>query len=242
MLGIGIHKDVILTKAVVNEKGSLVLSFDELKNLTKPESNIFESSQTAKVDNTGKTSVDIQIFPFGKPKGDRNKDKTDDELLEMISGDISRTKSQLTQLLLVYTTSDQVNWDPYAQTGVTKENYREQLLNNSTLETVFSNYAHQFITMVTPFAGDQKLLLRIKLIRQSKDKNFATIPGRFLEDQPWVESMDVPDKLSKVTFTKWEIENGYDSAAPAANKAAADNKEQEIEDTAASQDNVFGKR
>lgn len=242
MLGIGIHEDVVLKKVTVNEKGSLVLTFDELKNLIKPEANIFESSQTAKVDNTGKTSVDIQIFPFGKPKGDRNKDKSEDELLEMISGDISSRKSQLTQLLLVFMAEEQVKWDPYAQTGVTGQNYREELLNNSTLETVFSNYAHQFIDMISPYVGDNTRLLRIKLIRQSKDKNFATIPGRFLDEQPWVESMDVPKKLSKVSFTKWEIENGYDSSAPAAGKSSADNKEQEIEDTATSQDNVFGKR
>lgn len=240
MLGIGIHQNVLLIGAKTNDKGTLELAFDEAKNVGKEVDDVFESSQTAKVSNDGKAGITILIFPFKKPSGPRNEDKTDDELLEMISGDIKKVKNQLTQLLLIYLTTDEVKWDPYYQTGVTKENYRTEYLNNSTLETIFSNYANQFIAMVKPFLGNTARGLRIKIIRQSKEKNFPTISGRFLEDQPWVESMDVPEKLSKISFTQYELDNGYDSAK-AYSKDNADPKN-DIPDTAASQESVFGKR
>lgn len=238
MVGIGINENVVLTNASITDKGWLSLSFDEVKNLGK-KSNIFEDLQTAKVDNDGKTTFDINLFPFKKPDGTRNEGKTDDELLEMIGMDMKKVKNQLTQLLMQYTTSENITWDPYKNTSIDKENYRQEYLKTSTLETVFNNYATQFIETARPFMGKAEYPLRIKLVRQSKEKNFATIPGRFLEDQPWVETMEIPKDRSKVAFTQWEKDNGYDSAA-AVSKEGADEKK--IEDTPEARKSFFGQR
>lgn len=215
-IGVGINENVILTKADVNEKGSLELTFDEAAIVDKPKASVFDSLQTAKVENDGDTSRTLLLFPFKKPTGVRNEGKTEDELIEMVSDDMKRVKNQLTQLLQIYLTEDKITWDPFAGTGVTNENYREMFLNDDALSRIFKNYAEQFIAMVTPFLGDTKYKLRVKLVRQSTDKHFATIPGRFLLDRPWVESMDIPAEQAKVKFSEWEISQKMNDPTPTA--------------------------
>lgn len=219
MIGVGISENVILTKAGLNDKGTLVLTFDEKATLDTPK-NVFESLQTAKVENDGSTSRDLLIFSFKVPTGPRNADKTVDELIEMSSDDMSKVKNQLTQLLELYLTADKIIWNPYAGTGIDKDNYRERFQDDDALAKVFENYATQFISMVTPFLGNTAYAIRMKLVRQSKDKHFASIPGKFLADNPWVELMEVP--TARVQFSKWEIANGLNDGTPVAKPAAGD--------------------
>lgn len=239
MIGIGINENVVLVKASITDKGWLSLSFDEVKNLEKPKASIFDAAQSAKVENDGKTTFDLNLFPFKVPDGPRNEGKTEDELLEMIGGDVKRAKNQLTQLLEQFIPQGGIAWDPYRGTGVTTENYRTEYLKTPVLETIFNNYAVDFIKMVTPFLSSKESTLRIKLIRQSKEKNFASIPGRFLEDNPWVETMDIPKDRSKIAFTKYELEQGLDSSTPVS-KDTADEKK--IEDTPKARKSFFGQR
>lgn len=243
MIGIGINENVVLVGTKINDKGSLVLVWDELKNLTSAEKklSVFEESQSAKVTNDGKTTYDLLLFPLKKPEGPRNSDKTDAELLEMISGDIKRVKNQLSHILEQYTSLEGITWDPYFQTGVTNENYAEKYLDNSVLETMFSNYANQFIKMFEPFVGKVEYAMRLKLVRQSKEKNFPTINGRFLEDNPFIEPMDVPKERSRVKFTQYELDNGLDSSA-AVTREAADDKTAPIADTPEAKKSIFGQR
>lgn len=239
MIGIGINENAVLVGASLTDKGWLKLSFDELRSLEQPKANIFESAQSAKVENDGKTTFDLNLFPFKVPDGTRNEGKTEDELLEMIGGDVKRAKNQLTQLLEQFMTQGGIAWDPYRGTGVDKDNYRTEYLKTPVLETIFNNYATDFIKMVTPYLNSKEHPLRIKLIRQSKEKNFASIPGRFLEDNPWVETMDIPKDRSKISFTRYELEQGLDSSAPVS-KDTADEKK--IEDTPEARKSFFGQR
>lgn len=240
MIGIGINNDVVLVRAVLNEKGTLEITFDELKTLTAPRASVFAESQSAKVTNDGKSSYSILLFSLKKPDGKRNEDKTDVEMLEMIGGDIKRVKNQLSHIIEQYWSLEGVEWDPYIQTGVTEENYAERYLDNTVLETMFHNYATQFISYVEPFFGKTEFPMRLKLLRQSKDKNFPTLPSRFLEDNPFLEPMDVPADRTRVKFTQYEKDNGLDSAAAVA-KTDADAKEQ-IADTPESKQSIFGQR
>ena len=91
------------------------------------------------------------------------------------------------------------------------------------------NYFTQFINMITPFLDRKEFAMRVKLVRQSRDKAFDTIPDRFLDENPWCELMDVPEANSRVKFTKWETDNGFDSSAPPS-KADTDEKGK-VEDT-----------
>jgi hypothetical protein len=150
-------------------------------------------------------------------------------------------KNQLTQLLEVWTTSDKVIWDPYYNTGITKDNYRERWMDDDALGKIFANYGNQFIAMAKDFMGKKEYALRVKLVRQSKLKHYATIPGKFLADNPWVESMDVPADKSKLKFSKWEKENGFDNGTPVA-RAEADPAADVPAADAPTAGNVFGSR
>lgn len=215
MIGVGLNENVVLSRATTTEKGALEIGFD----YPREKVGVFESLQTAKVENDG-TERTILIFPAKKPTGVRNDDKTDDELIEMVSADLIKTKNQLTQLCEQFLTSDKIVWNPYAGTGVDNTNYRERFLDDDTLSKVSGNYFEQFIGMVTPFLNNPAYKLRVKLVRQSKDKHFATIPGKFLADNPWVELMDVPTPMVK--FTKWEIDNKFDDGTPVSKPAAVE--------------------
>lgn len=222
MIQVGINENVIVTNASINDKGTLVLAFDEVGNLEKSTVDVFEAMQTAAVENTGKTEFTLNIFPFKKPSGPKNESKTEVEILNMISDDIMKVKNQLTQLLEQYLTSDNIKWEPYRGTGIDKTNYQTSLLVEEKLALIFENYAKDFIKMITPFLKKPEFKIRIKLVRQSKEKHYATIPGgKFLKDSPWVELMDIPADRSKVKFSKWEIDNGYNDGTPIP-RAAAD--------------------
>lgn len=242
LIGVGINENVILTGAKIEDKGALILTFDNVENVGKTKANVFDAMQSATVEQDVK-GFDIRIFPFKFPDGQKNETKTIDEKIEMLSDDMTKTKNQLTQLLEQYLTSENIKWDPYYNTGITGENYRDRFQDNDALLKVFNNVASQFIKMVEPFLGKPEHKLRIKLIRQSAVKHFATIPGRFLKDNPWVDMMEVPSKDSKVKFTKWEIDNGYDNGTPVP-KAAADNTmaPPETAPSEAVTTNVFGQR
>lgn len=239
MIGIGITEDVVLMKTSINDKGTLELHFVEKKMLGTTKLSIFEEANSAKVSADDRATM-LLLFPFKKPSGPRNDGKTDDELLEMISADMKQTKNRLQQLLEQFLPEGEIKWDAYMGTGVTAENHRSLLLQTPILETIAANYFGQFITMATPFLGKPERAVRIKLVRQSTDKNFATIPGRYLDEMPWVESMDVPKDRSRVKFSQWELDNGFDSAA-AVKKSDTDEKPP-VENTPEAKKSAFGVR
>jgi hypothetical protein len=240
MIQVAINPNVILIGAEINDKNTLALKLDETANVGKEKVDFFEASQTAAVDETGKTGISLNIFSFKKPSGPKNENKTVDELLQMINDDILKVKSQLTQLLEIYLKSADIKWEPYLGTGVDASNWREKLLVDDILGSIFTNYAKQFIAMATPFFGKAEYAMRVKLVRQSKEKHYGTIPGRFLKDNPWVELMEIPEAQSKVKFTKWEIDNGYNDGTPVP-KATADAAPADIP-AATEAANIFGSR
>lgn len=238
MIGIGINENAILAKAEQEEKGALSLTFDEVANLSKPVVSVFDSLQTAKVENDGRTGIKVNMFPFKKPSGPKNDEKTDDERLEMTSEDMKKVKNQLTQLLEVYLVTDKIQWDPFINTGVTTDNWREKFGDNDVLRAIFDNYTSQFINMITPYLGKVDQPFRLKLVRTSKEKHYATIPGRFLAESPYVESMDVPLATTRVKWSKWELDNKLNDPTPLSKPAAPDSQ---IPDST-SEENVFGQR
>lgn len=237
MIGVGINENVVVKSSTVDEKGKLVLTLDYAENLTKEKVDVFDQFSSAAVDD-GNADRTLNIFPFKKPSGPKNETKTNEELLEMISDDMNKVRSQLSQLLEVYMKSDDIKWEPFRGTGIDKDNYRERFLNDDSLAAIFANYASQFSAMLAPFAAKPEFKLRMKLIRQSKDKHYATIPGRFLKENPWVESMDIPVEQSKVKFSKWELDNGYNDGTPVKKETADAPPEEKVSAT----ESVFGQR
>jgi hypothetical protein len=90
--------------------------------------------------------------------------------------------------------------------------------------------------MSMPFMDKNEYAVRFKLTRQSKDKHFPRVPGMYIKDNPFIESMDVPTEKSKVQWTKYELKEGLNDGTPLS-RDTADTTE-DVEEG----DNVFGSR
>lgn len=236
---------MVLAKADRNDKKTLALHFRELKAADAgPELDAFDKTQSAAVESSGGNTISMLLFPFKIPTDVVGKDpRTDKEKVELILEDMTKLKNQLTHVLQQFVVKDQIAWDPYKGTGVDKATYQTRLLDQDVLTKIYENYAEQFIAMITPFVDNDKYAVRLKLIRQSAEKHFATLPSRYIDTNPFMEPMDVPAAASKLAFTKWEKEKGYDSGTPV-KRSEAD----AIPDAAATGSqsaeavNVFGQR
>lgn len=239
MIDVGINENVILTDIKLNDKDILEISFDTLEAVSN-KVDVFDDLLTAKVENEGRSYRTLNIFSFKKPSGPKNEDKTADELIEMVSEDMKTRRTQLSQLMELYVTSDEINavWNPYAGTTLDRTNYREKFLDNDTLVRIFRNYAHQAISVLTPFLKNASYPLRLKLLRQSKEKHFPEIPKRYLADWPFVELMEVP--VAKVKMSPYEIKEGLDNAIPLARPAGDGSAMPDA--TPPEGKNVFGQR
>lgn len=88
-----------------------------------------------------------------------------------------------------------------------------QLVNEDFMKKVVANLSAKFVHFLeTEKIYESPIKFRIKLLRQSKLKNFATIPSS--EFDTWIEPMDIPAEASKIAFTDYEISKGKDSGAP----------------------------
>jgi hypothetical protein len=105
-------------------------------------------------------------------------------------------------------------------TGITNaEEIAEKITQESVIAKISLNIFTQFAEMVKN--SDTTKKSRIKFVRQSQAKHFATLPEylNFKKDggewtTPFVESMDIPDAQSKLAYTKKELEKGLNSSAP----------------------------
>lgn len=222
MIRVGIHEDLVLSKAQRNDKGTLGLAFRP-KSLDGPKKkkSFFEASKGLEAQADESDSM-LLLFPFKVPtfKGKDGNDLTDDEKVEIITREIGTFQAQLSQILGAYRSVKDVDLDPWVGTGVTEENFEKEILDNDTLKKAYDNYVDGFIEYVTPFLDDDSRPVRLKLVRQSKAKHYATIPSRYIQDNPFIEPMEVPKASSKLAYTKYEKENGFDSGDPVSQEAA----------------------
>lgn len=221
MIQVGINENVILKSvSQEEEKRYLRLTFDLAAEKLDDDA-VFDSMNSAKVEDVGTTSLTINMFPFKWPSGPSQDTKTVDERVTMVSDDIKKLRIQLNQLLGMYLTEDKIVWDFFKGTGIDSKNWRAAYQDNDSLMKVFNNLSQQFIEMVTPFLDKKEYALRLKLIRQSATKHFPTIPSRYIAENPYVELMDVPKESSKVKFSAWELQMKLNDPTPSAKPADA---------------------
>jgi len=206
---VGINNNVVIKSAVINDKKRLVIELAEASKKS-----LFDEALTAGV--VGDSSnLSLQIFGPLLPK---KEEMTQAQKAEMLHRDLKKLKNILTQILEQFLTTDAIdlnNFDiQFAGTGVTPENYETRILDQDVLNRIYDNLAGRFVQLIAPFQNDKTTPLRFKLIRQSKEKHFATIPdpGKFAET--FVEHANIPAEQSKVKFSKWEIDNGLDDPTP----------------------------
>lgn len=234
---IGVNENVFLESASIDDKTKVLnLNFEQLdpKAEAKPD-NPFDLLASETVVET-EFGMGIRIFPPLPPK--EGNDRTEEKNIEMLVQDINKTKGILYHILKGYMTSDDLKGklEPFRGIPINKENFNVQILKKEILEQVHHNLATDFMNQVKPFLGKKDQLFRLLLVRQSKDKHYATLRGRFLDENPFWESMAIPIEASKVAikeadgtikarFTKFELDNGLDNGRPADKNAAADKKE-----------------
>lgn len=242
MLRVGIQENIVFQKAAFNDKGTLTFSFRPV-NLdgtatAEAEDDGFDEEGGARSENSAATLLLFapKVPTFKSRSGD---DLSDEEKVAIVQKDLSVLKDQLFGFLGCYMPIKDIKLRPYEGTGVTKENFKTELLDNDTIYKVYRNYGERFIELMKPFFNDDKYALRLKLVRQSKAKHYATIPGgQYLVENPFVEPMEVPAEKSRVKFSKWEKDNGLDNGDPVAQSSA----DEIPETTPEASDSLYGTR
>jgi hypothetical protein len=215
MIGVGINENVVISKASMNEKDRLVIELAYASESgSKGPRNYFDESLTAGVEKSD-TTLQLQILgPLVSKKDDQTREKK----LDLLADDFKKLKNQLTQILQQYMLTEKIDITAaeiqYANTGITGENFNTVALEQDKADKRYANICRRFIELITPFLNNSEYALRFKLLRQSKDKHYASIPNRYVAEQPFVERMDVPQNTSNVKFTDWEIAQGLNSGVP----------------------------
>lgn len=223
MLGVGIHENVYLAEATLDENKSVIaIRFKETGKATQVKKSLFERAASSEVEETD-DGTQIMLFPPTPPKeGNTN---SEEKNVENLVNDINKTKGICLHILAGYLTTEQLKdkMTPFASLPLTETNFNTEIQKKEMLEAAQRNIGRTFIQLITPFLNKPELAFRLLLTRQSTAKHYATLRGRFLNDNPFWESMAIPKEASKVKFTDYEKSAGLDNGAPAAKENKANN-------------------
>lgn len=190
-LTVGIHENVVLSKATKNDKGTLVVGFKKVEEI-----DLIAALNSA---NSSLEAPEQELLMF--PPTIKNWDGTLADGKEMLKK-VNSFKEPLEHLLSPYLTSDKIKWNIFAGIdGIDTTNLFAKLEDQETVNKIATNIVDDFIKMVTPFLNNKKKF-RLKLIRKNNSR-YSALP-RYA---PFVESMDVPKESSKLKFTQYEIAN-----------------------------------
>ncbi len=233
MIQIGINENVYFGSAQMKKtestgQESLELTFkqvmegdDTAELKAKMEENAFADWEdgSSLSYSEGGNAINIRIFPFdAKPRKDKDQNDIPVDATEM-KNRIGAFRDPLVHILSQYMTSDKIMMKPaviFAGTGIDKDinTFGSKILSETVQERIYKNIAAEFTRAIAPFIDNPALLFRLKLNRQSVKKAYATIPTKFLKENPFMESMDIPAKASKLKFSSYEISKGLNSADP----------------------------
>ena len=225
MLTVGINENVVLKSAVINDKKRLELEFIEVEKIGVAKKSVFDTLLTARTAEEG-NGLTMKLNILG-PLLPKKEELTAEKKIDMLGGDLTRLIKQLSQILEQYLTADKIDLDSmdvqFANTGITDSaTFESRILDQDVLDRIYDNITRRFVELVTPFVNTSENAIRLKLIRQSKDKHYATLPSRFIADNPFIELMSVPKEQSRLKFTKYELEQGLDNGTPTSSAAAED--------------------
>lgn len=214
MISIGINKNVYITSASIitsTDKSYLEIGFDQT-GTNKP-ATAFDMLNSDTIIDTPPT-FNMFLFATNVPKNEDGK-LTQEKMVDRVTKDIKANKEILLHLMMGYMTVEAAKVDLYQGLSITSDNYNTQILREEVLKIIFANMAKNFVEKMKPFiAADPKLTFRLLLTRQSKDKHFASFRKNYINENPFWESMDVPDAQSKLKFTDYEIREGLTDATP----------------------------
>lgn len=195
---VGIRENIRIISSEKNEKGSLVIN---LKEDSATGGGGLLADLNATTDNNNDNENGMIIWPVTW----NQEHKTIEEKSKDVTNKLKTLRARLTHILLQYMTNDKIQWNVFAGITINDEADLVRGLgeNEAMLNKIYDNYATQFIAMLAPHVGPSSQLFRVKLIRQSKDKHYATLPTF----APFMEPMLIPKNQSKLAFSKYEL--GY---------------------------------
>lgn len=212
---VGITDNVYLESVTMDDKLAVEFKFTEGD---APKSAFAALQDDEVVENP---SASIRIFA---PNEEKDTTLTQEKRVDRAVASFNKTKGILQHIMKQYMTTDampKLGKVAYDGTGITEENFTTEILKLEIQKLIHKNMVQAFLNAMQPFLNRSDLKFRLLLLRQSKDKHFATFRGRYLEDQPFYESMDVPKEASKVKFTDYEIKEGLNDGTPTAKPSAS---------------------
>ena len=202
MLTVGIHEGVKLgTEHAITQHGSLQVHFVQGNSDT----------HASLMDDDAQISEECKLFVPSIFLNDFNTQAP--KKVGVLSKDIKKLRSYLSDILDKYMTKEKVN--EYLSTpeilkglGIDKDNMATELPKEGTLKAIYQKYSEGFILACKENSlHESDRELRIKFVRQSKDKHFPTFTKYTFV--PWIEAMDmVSAEASKIEFTSQEIAKG----------------------------------
>jgi hypothetical protein len=200
---VGIQSAVSVVSATVNDKQSLEIMLEQGEALDLMEA--MNSGASSEVN-----SQKLLFFPvdnkwFGK-------EATHQEM-------VMKFRQLTAKLAHLISVQGEAKFNMFEGTGIaTAADIAAKITKEATIAKISLNIYAQFAAMVE--ASDKTKKSRIKFVRQSAAKHYATLPEvlNFKKDggtweTPFVESMEIPEAQSKLAYTKKEIEKGLNSAA-----------------------------
>jgi hypothetical protein len=221
MISVGINDNVFITSVGIHEKGFLEIGFDQTTN-KKPVTAFEMLNQDGIVDIA--PTFNMFLFTSTTPKNEDGK-LTKEKLVERVTRDIKANKEILTHILMGYLPSNDANLNPhqFIAIDITPETFDTKILSDDVQKKIFENLTSAFITKIKPFIGKREHAFRFLLIRQGKDKHFASFRKNYINENPFWEPMEVTKEASKLKFTDYEIREGLTDATPV-ERSTADNK------------------
>lgn len=201
MLKVGIHENVVVSKAVINEHGTLEIEF------LQKGSNDALGALSGNVELSKDESVNIRSY--GQNVEYFQQKRTGEQMFKLVIG----FKSILTELLAVYIDNPVI--DAGKGISITNDNINTVFSDQAVVDVAYNNIITQFVTLITPFLGKEGF--RVKLPRKSAKSAFPSLPTY----GPWVETMDIPVEATKLKWTPWEIENKKNDSTIAADVVTA---------------------
>jgi len=200
MIKVGINENLVIKEVKKNDKGSVEITFQE-GTIVDPMAALNSSGST----NLNQAEHKVIIFPVNHNDAEGNMDS-----YKNLMAKIAEIKDPLDHILQQYLTKTAIKWDIFVGTGLTAETIQEEIRREATLTKIYTNIVDQFLTMAAQAEGLSTSKMRVLFIRQSKAKHYPRLRSRYLDRQPFIESMSITKEQSKLVFSDYELKNGLD--------------------------------
>jgi len=221
MIQIGINENVYIHDAVLDDKGNICITFEQLGEPGKEKpTSTFANIAADEVIET-EYGMTIKLFPPLPPKPDNG--RSVEKNVQLLQSDINKTKGIILHLLGGFMTTEQLKGkiNPFESLPIDESNFDEQIQKKEILDGVHRNLGRAFVELIKPYLDHKDNPFRLLLVRQSPEKHFATLRGKYIKENPFWEPMTVPKEASKLAFTAYETTAGLTNGIPIAKPANA---------------------